>query len=226
MHPYVKTISVLIPVLLLSAGPVANAQILDASVTSGIRLDSGMSSISTGATTSAATGEDSTSDTGIPVDTDSTPSFTFSQRNIDTSAQYSVTDADAVQTQASLESYAGSLVRDDERLEEAVLEGDTLTVKYRLDADFLGFIPSSIVATAIADATGTVTVVYPWYAFLMNTSESRSELETRLTKEQSGVNKKISGEGAEALNANASWALRLERLRQSLYAQSSDEARR
>ncbi len=207
----------------------AQAQLLGASTD--IRLETGMGSgtlplltatTSADAQIGADLGQETAATTSSSVN--GTLGFSFERRDLDDGTAYSVSDAEDVQTAAGLESYAAASVRDDDRLESAKLSDGTLTVTYRTDAKFLGFIPGSIRVTAMTDADGNVTVRYPWYAFLMPTYESRAELEVRLTKEQGSIRNQLAevAVGGEARQ----WALMLERLRSSLYASASAEARR
>ncbi len=215
----------------------AQAQLLDASA--GVRLDSGTGSASSGMPILGAT---TTVDAGMGADIGHTTAATTSgsaaasatlgfdlDRKQVESAEYSVNDAADVHTAAALEAYAGSSVKDDERLESAALENNELTVRYKTDAKFLGFIPASIMVTATVDAEGNATVRYPWYAFLMPTYESRAELEARIEKEQSAIRDELAetavAGGGEASVEARQWALMLERLRSSLYAGASAEAR-
>lgn len=232
--------------LALSLGLVAahgaQAQLLDAST--GIRLETG-TSIGTGApamplldaTTSVDADVNGNAGTGLSGQATSTGtagaalSFNFDRKGVAEGTQYSVDDASSVQTAAGLESYAASSVKDDERLQSAELSDGNLTVSYRTDAKLLGFIPASIKVTATVDADGNVSVRYPWYAFFMPTYESRADLETRLTKEQASIKDELAAAGTLSVGGEASaearaWALMLERLRSSLYATASAEARR
>lgn len=212
----------------LSAAP-AQAQLLDA--TTGIQLDvqTGLKDLGVEVTTesNASTSIDTESGTSTSAalsgEAGVVTGFSITRAKLTDGTTYSVTEADQVQTSASLESYAGSSVRDDERLESAELENNALSVKYRTDANFLWVIPASMTVTASVDADGTASVRYPWYSFLMSSYESRAELEARLTKEQNSIKDEIAEVQAEGTPRQ--WALMLERLRMSLYANSSAEAR-
>ena len=225
MTTYAKTASLLIPTLLLVGGVSAHAQILDTGVTENIQLDMGTSGImvDTDATSSLEVTDVSTDATNTESETDAALSFSFSSRESDESARYSVTNADSVRTAASLESYAGFSVENDERLQAATLEDNQLTMKYRTDAAFLGFIPSRMTVTATTDVDGMVSVNYPWYSFLMRVNESRTELETRLTSEQATVSGTRDTDEESRVNP-AEWAQRFERLHTSLQASVQAEA--
>lgn len=226
MTSYAKTASLLIPTLLLVGGTAAHGQILDTGVTEGIRLDMSTSGImvDTAASPSLEGTEVSPGATNTDSQADAALSFSFSSRESDESARYTVTNADSVRTAASLESYAGFSVRDDERLQAAMLEDNQLTLKYRTDAAFLGFIPLSMTVTAATDADGMVSVSYPWYSFLMRANESRTELETRLTSEQATISGTRDSDEESRVNLSSEWAQRFERLHTSLQASVQAEA--
>jgi len=213
---------------------VVNAQMLDASgafnlnAGTNIGADESETGVSTDvqATTSVTTGteESSMMATGTEMGTtepSSLLSFSLSRSDVNDSTEYNIQDAVNVRTTAGLESYVGSSIRDDERLESAALENDSLEVTYKTDAKFLGFIPGSMNVTAVTSADGSVEVRYPWYAFLMSSYETRSELETRLTNEQASIRNEVSASTNEAQQ----WAFMLERLRVSLYAGATADAR-
>lgn len=218
----------------LLAAPAAHAQVLDTSAL----LEAGQMLSATGTDTRTEVSASTSVSTPILETVMSASStagtdagsygFSLTAKNT-AGTEYTVRDVADVQTMAALEAYAGASIRDDERLESVSLDEGTMTLRYRTDAAFLGFIPASIRVTASVTADGAVTVKYPWYAFLMSTRESRTELEARLTKEQGAIRDEVA-EVALATSAGSvearQWAVMLERLRMSLYAQSSAEASR
>lgn len=156
--------------------------------------------------------------------------FEISRKTLDAGGSYAVTEASDVRTSAALESYVAASILNDERLESVSISDGVLEVTYTADAKFLGFIPGSMDITATVQADGAAQVRYPWYAFLMMPFESRAELEARLSKEQASIRDEIAAEavvsgGGEASAGARQWALVLERLRSSLYANASAEAR-
>ena len=222
----------------LLAAPAANAQMLDTTVlleagqaltATGTSLDTDVTASTSITTPVLDTGIAASSSAGMEASNDNAYGFSLTSKSA-AETEYAVRDASEVQSMASLEAYAGASIRDDERLESVTLNEDTMTLRYRTDAAFLGFIPASMNVTASVTADGAVTVKYPWYSFLMNARESRADLEARLTKEQGAVRDEIAETavmgGADASVQARQWALMLERLRMSLYAQSSAEASR
>lgn len=229
--------------LVLAAGVslagTAQAQLLDAAtgIDVGANVGTGNAAVdvstdvratSSVADTDTATGTDAEADTRTSLDTAGTLNFTLDRKSME-GTEYSVSEAEAVQTAAGLESYAATSIRDDERLESVHLEDGTLEMTYRMDARFLGFIPGSMDVRATVTADGTVDVRYPWYAFLMRAHESRADLEARVAKEQEAIADDLA-EASASVNADTAelrrWALALERLRMSLHATASAEAQR
>lgn len=160
--------------------------------------------------------------------------FSIDRNDLTEGTVYSVTRAEDVMTPASLESYVGSLVERDDRVEEIELANGELVIRYKAEAKFLGFIPGSITIRAEVSPEGEVRVSYPWYSFLMAKAESRADLEARLNHDLDVIADDLTedieiGSGANVqtvpMNDSRRMALIVERLRSSLYAQGSAEAR-
>ena len=83
-----------------------------------------------------------------------------------------ITSANNVSSDNDTESYARSVIKSDNKVESVSVGTSTVTVSYDVPAKFFGFIPVTIMVTAQADETGTVDISYPWYAFLIKTSNS------------------------------------------------------
>lgn len=112
---------------------------------------------------------------------------TFTRDLLDASADASVTAADDVTDGESLASFVRARMQEDENLEGADFSDDAaMDVEYRTQARFLGVIPSSMRVHVIAHDDGTVSVAYPWYAFLMTGVTSHEDVEAMLSAESSG----------------------------------------
>lgn len=109
--------------------------------------------------------------------------FNILRSKMDVSTDYAVTKADSVRTSASLESYAGAIVRADERLNSVEMNEGRMDMEYKKPAKFLWIFPASLKAHITVDQEGVVTARYPWYAFLMSTDESRTALEAEIRNE-------------------------------------------
>ena len=71
-----------------------------------------------------------------------------------------------VHTQGDLYGYIASAIRADGNLSAATASGRMVSVTYKVPARLFAVIPLSIAATATVHADGSVSVSYPWYAFL------------------------------------------------------------
>jgi hypothetical protein len=236
--------------LFVLTGGAAHAQLLDTegSLNADVNVTGEDASVDAGVSTDASVDQGAGQDTeGEPAEQSEMPAdesgsaldasgvldFSFDRNDLDGETQYAVGSVEDVRTGASLEAYANSLARDDERVESVSVAADGTDVKYRLDARFLGFIPGSVTANVRVDADGSVSVRYPWYSFLMMTDESRADLEARLSAELAAIEDDLNEEVSVGVGTNASLAapsdayrraLVLERLRASLYAGSGADA--
>lgn len=206
----------------------------------GLDIDTGVSVTATGTDmdSSVNTGASLSGDAGTTTEAAGEGSvqggFSIDRNDLKEGTEYSVTRADDVLTPASLEAYVGSVVERDERVQEIELNNGELIIRYKAEAKFLGFIPGSISIRAEVTPEGEVSVSYPWYAFLMSKAESRADLETRLNHDLDVIADDLSedieiGSGTNVqivpMNDSRRMALIVERLRSSLYAQGSAEAR-
>lgn len=205
----------------------ASAQLLDTA--GSVNLNGSATTDETSVDTAADVSVDAETDTTATstdagAGTGSTVNFSIERASMDANTDYAVTDADFVRSAASLESYASATVRADERLESLTVEEGRLDMEYRKAAKFLWIIPASMKVRVTVDADGDVAVKYPWYAFLMQTDESRADLEARLTNDIDAVNgsmKVASGSGVQADPEVRRWA----RIIESAYIAVSGSAR-
>ncbi len=181
-----------VPLALLVVGfsitaTTASAQLLEANTSIDVRGTSNDSSASGSAQVNMQTGEDEAEGTDTDMsassDTGSATGFSLTRSQMNDDTEYTVSSASSVRSIANLESYAASTIRKDERLESVEVKDDSLLLSYRKDTRFLGFLPGSMRAHVTVDASGDVSVRYPWYAFMMSTTESSSDLEARLDSE-------------------------------------------
>jgi len=218
-------------------GVEAHAQLLNANgsagasvnVTDTVDADVDVSADTTADTDTSSTDEEANADAAVVAD------FSFTRDNLNQDTTYSVTDADFVRSSASLESYAATSVRDDERLESVAVAEGRMDMRYRKDAKFLWVIPASMKVDVAVAGDGDVTVRYPWYSFLMATGESRADLEARLESELASIDNstasseqaELSGTASAGVQANGAdvrrWALILDRMHTALSASGSVE---
>jgi len=117
-----------------------------------------------------------------------------------TAGATSVSVAD-VQADADLSGYVAAQIGSDKNIARVATSADTVSVTYKQNVKFLGFIPATVNATATVDATGEVDVSYPWYTFLAVTNETDLEasLESRI---DSALALGVDAEAAAELGAN------------------------
>lgn len=188
-------------------GSTASAQLLDTA--GSVNLNGSATSNEATVDTAVDVSVDAETDTAATSSeaaTESGSGFSFSieRASMDANTEYAVSDADFVRSAASLESYASATVRADERLESLTVENGRLAMEYRKAAKFLWLIPASMKVQVTADANGDVSVKYPWYAFLMQTDESRVDLEARLATEIEAINDSMEFASDAELSGEAS----------------------
>lgn len=102
-------------------------------------------------------GDRENSDTGTEVDVDHESAL---------DATTTLESSDQVHNRGELRSYLNHLVKNDERVAEVQVSSTTVETRYALPARFMWSIPASIPAQVAVGADGSVTITYPWYAFL------------------------------------------------------------
>lgn len=115
--------------------------------------------------------------------------------------QATASSPSAVRTQAALSGFVAAEMKADANISSVEAASNNVTITYKQPAKLLGFIPVTVNATATVDASGNVTVSYPWYAFLMATN--KSDLEARIQSQVSADVDLDASANAEA-NADAS----------------------
>ncbi len=85
-----------------------------------------------------------------------------------------------VRSDADLSGYIAAQIENDENIEKVQVSPANVVVTYKQNAHFLGFVPTTIAATAMVDARGDVSVSYPWYSFMFATeNDIEAKLESR-----------------------------------------------
>ncbi|GEM_PF-916575 len=114
------------------------------------------------------------------------------------SVKATASTASTVKTRADLSGYVAAEMKADSNISSVEAASGNVAVSYKQRAKLFGFIPVTIDATADVDASGNVTVSYPWYAFLMVTN--KSDLETRI---QNRVSADVNLDASANANADA-----------------------
>lgn len=118
--------------------------------------------------------------------------------------QATVSAPSSVKTRADLSGYVAGQMKADANLSSVEAASDNVAVMYKQHARLFGFIPVTVNATANVDASGNVTVSYPWYAFLMATNKSdlEAKIQSRVTTDLN-ANVNAQAEAATQLSADA-----------------------
>ncbi len=78
-----------------------------------------------------------------------------------------------VYNRGQLRSFLNHLVKDDGRVASIQVSSTTIQTEYALPARFLGAIPMNLSTHISVGADGSVTVTYPWYAFLFGNRDEK-----------------------------------------------------
>lgn len=103
-------------------------------------------------------------------------------------------DWSQVRSDSDLSGYIAAQIKSDDNLEKVKVSSDNVAVTYKQHARFLGFLPTTLKATAMVESDGNVSVSYPWYSFLYAKTSNVDDVETNL---KARVNAAFSAEGDE-----------------------------
>lgn len=94
-----------------------------------------------------------------------------------------VASPSAVSTDADLAAYANTVVKNDENMDSTSLSSQEIALGYKERAHLFGFIPILMSVTAKVAADGSVSLQYPWYAFLTANDDAtlRSSVEAAVS---------------------------------------------
>lgn len=139
-----------------------------------------------------ATGTDSSGGSAEAGTSGTVTSFTLTQEDAASasldSASASLT-ASGVVSSEDLSAFATSHMKRDARIENIEVSANEVSLEYRKEARFLGFVPAKLSATANVKSNGDVEVDYPWYRFLFaveGADEAEAQLETRVAELMTG----------------------------------------
>ena len=121
---------------------------------------------------------------GVGVSTGVTTGTIAPSVNTNTVASFNMS---SIITDEDLSAYVESQMSADTNLKNVTHTDSSVTVAYKQPAKLFGLIPSSLTATTEIKADGTVTVSYPWYAFLYSKTVTSTDLETSISSTVSGL---------------------------------------
>jgi hypothetical protein len=103
-----------------------------------------------------------------------------------------------VTNRGQLRSFLNHVVKGDDRIANLLVSSTTIEAHYDLPAKFLWTIPVSLTAQVSVQSDGSVSITYPWYAFLFATR--KDEISAQLS--QIGTST-VGTSSTEALSASA-----------------------
>lgn len=92
-----------------------------------------------------------------------------------------------VTNRGQLRSFLNHVVKSDDRIADVQVSSTTVEAHYALPSKFLWAIPANITADVTVNSNGTVSVTYPWYAFLFAKQGSELQSELSQTATSAGV---------------------------------------
>ena len=113
-----------------------------------------------------------------------------------TEASSTIEDPEEVSNRGELRSFLNHALKTDEHIGDVHVSSTTVETHYDVPAKFLWSIPMDLTANVVVNADHSVTVTYPWYAFLFAT---QSGLEDKLNNAVSASSTIVS----DTLSANA-----------------------
>lgn len=97
------------------------------------------------------------------------------------SADNATTTIDApehVSNRGELRSFLNHVIKEDDRIADVHVSSTTIETHYEMPAKFLWTIPVNLTAEVSVKNDGSVSITYPWYAFLF--AKHRGDIETQL----------------------------------------------
>lgn len=86
-----------------------------------------------------------------------------------------------VKTASDLDEYVASIVEQDENASRIFLgQNDSVSLTYREPAKYLWFIPGAIDTTVTVFSTGSTSIAYPWYDFIVSKDHAQLESNARV----------------------------------------------
>lgn len=126
-------------------------------------------------------------------------SFTLSRKDVSASSLNYVAPA-SVSSSGDLSAYVRSLITSDENVSKVSSTDDHVSVWYAEPAKFLGVVPMTVDIEATVDASGNVSVGYPWWYGMFVRDNSSTQLQSDL-ESTAGVIAR--GEGGATLSSSA-----------------------
>jgi hypothetical protein len=119
------------------------------------------------------------------------------------SADTATTTIDApehVSNHGELRSFLNHIVKEDSRISDVHVSSSTIETHYEMPAKFLWAIPTNLTADVTVNSDGSVTVTYPWYAFLFAKHDSNLTAQLQQSATSTGTTTLSASVQAHLLN--------------------------
>lgn len=116
------------------------------------------------------------------------------QDSAGTATSTTIDTPERVTKHGELRSFLNHIVKEDERIADVHVSTSTIETHYALPAKFLWTIPMDLTADVAVQSDGSVTITYPWYAFLFakHGDELASKLEQSVASTSAGASTTLS----------------------------------
>ena len=133
-----------------------------------------------GADTSTSDDSSATADDTADVGGQGALDLSITRDGISADTENSITSSSAVSSSADLEAYTSYMLHENENIQRAEFNENTVSVWYSVPAKLFGFMSVDMPVEVRADASGTVDIKYPWYSFMATGIQSSADLKASL----------------------------------------------
>jgi hypothetical protein len=81
---------------------------------------------------------------------------------------------EGIKNRGQLRAFINHLVKEDDRIADVSISSTTIDARYAMPSKFLWSIPANINTNISVNTDGSVTIKYPWYAFLFSKDENKT----------------------------------------------------
>jgi|GEM_PF-3352137 len=131
-----------------------------------------------GTSTSTGIGRQEDSEDNDEIDLNQGSSGERGQASTTPAAERGLLRAAEVHDRNELRQFARAALQEDRNIENVHISSTTVRTEYPTRARFLGVVPANVKAQVDVNADGTVSVTFPWYAFLFATN--KGELQSQV----------------------------------------------
>lgn len=172
-------------------------------VSTHIGSDDGIGEVSANSTTTATLrndGEDESIDSGR--DSQENDNEIEVDKESAHNASTTIDAPEHVSNRGELRSFLNHVVKSDDRISDVRVSSSTIETHYQMPAKFLWTIPMNLTANVSVNSDGSVSVTYPWYAFLFAKHDSDLVAQLQQSAASTGTTTTLSASAqAHLLNA-------------------------